>query len=538
MSASFDVVVIGSGAGGSPVAERLASAGAKVLVVERGPAFKREDFDRDEIEWCRRDRFVPSPKDDPHTRRPNNGARAMPTTDGWISTVVGGGTVHMGGYMLRAHDDDARQGSRAKGLEGQSALDWPIPFAELARYYPIAERELGVSGAPGGALPPLADHSLSALVDEAAKARGLSSIKTPRGILTAPRPDDDRLVCSYHDLCASYGCPADAKSSMSATYLRRAERSGNLTLWPETRALSLLASADGKSATGVKVLRKGAGELDVKARVVVVACGAIESARLLLLSGEPFTRSGQVGKNLWFSLFVEASGFFSKDKHAAVPDLMAGSPFLNRTVMQGGHLDGARAKEAGVDRTGTLQFNFVHDNPIHRAERVATEGGLLWGAKLKQALARSFLGGRTVVVEGFGESLPHPGAYVDLDPRANDPLGKPAARITYSHHPRDTVVAREMAKDMRALLESMGAEDIRVTRTLSETTVLQGGTCRMGTSPSDSVIGPDGAMHGLPNVFVTDGGALPSSTTVPITLTIVANALRTAEHIKARLAKG
>ncbi len=536
MSAAYDVVIIGSGAGGSPVAERLASAGAKVLLVERGRRFVREDFDRDEIEWCRRDRFVPSPRSDPHMRRDDEGARATPSTDGWISTVVGGGTVHMGGYMLRAHDDDARQAARVQGVEGQSALDWPIPFRELARHYEAAERELGVSGAPyEGAMPPLADHPLGLRVDEAAKANGMSCRKTPRGILTAPRPGDDRRVCSYHDLCASYGCPEDAKASMTATYLRRAERSGNLTLWPNTRALALIPSPDNKSAAGVRVLKQGEGQLDVKARVVVVACGAIESARLLLLSGGPFA-SEQVGKNLWFSLFVEASGFFDKAKHGAVEQLMAGSPFLNRTLMQGGHLSAARAKAAGVDRTGTLQMGFVHDNPIHRAERVATEGGLLWGAKLKQELVRAFTGGRTVVVEGFGESLPHPGAYVDLDPHTRDPFGKPSARITYSHHPRDSVVAREMAKDARAVLLSMGADDIRVTRALDETTVLQGGTCRMGTSPADSVVGPDGCMHGLTNVFVSDGGALPSSTTVPITLTIVANALRTSEHIKQRLA--
>lgn len=536
MSAEFDVVIIGSGAGGAPVAERLASAGAKVLLVERGPRYSREQFDRDEIEWCRRDRFVPSPKSDPHMRRTQDGARAIPTTDGWISTVLGGGTVHMGGYMLRAHEDDARQGTRLAGLEAQSAVDWPLPFDDVARLYPVVEREIGVSGAPDGAMPPLSDHPLGARVDEVAKQSGLSCIKTPRGILTQARPDEDRRVCGYHDLCASYGCPDDAKASMSATYLRRAERTKNLTVWTDTRALELIAAPDKKSAAGVRVFKKGQGQLDVKARVVVVACGAIESARLLLLSGAPFNPGGQVGKNLWFSLFVEATGFFDKVKHSGVEQLMAGSPFLNRTLMHGGHLPSSRAKATGLDRTGTLQLNFVHDNPIHRAERTATEGGLVWGAKLKESLKRAFTGGRTVVVEGFGESVPHPGAYIDLDPRARDALGKPVARITYSHHPRDTVVAKEMAKDAAAVLQAMGADDVRVTRALSETTVLQGGTCRMGTSPENSVIGPDGALHGLPNVFVTDGGALPSSTTVPITLTLVANALRTAEHIQRALA--
>lgn len=530
MSDSFDVVVIGSGAGGAPAAERLASAGAKVLVVERGPFYQRDDFDRDEIEWCRRDRFVPSPRTDPHMRRSDEGQRAVVTSDGWISTVVGGGTVHMGGYLLRADADDARQRTRLDAVGGHTALDWAVPFAELERYYAAAEQELGVSGGRKDLLRALADHPLAKKVEAAAKARGLPCIPTPRGILSEPRPGDDRRSCDMNDLCASYGCPSDAKAAMGPTYLRRGQKAGNLTLWPETRALELVATGDKKAAEGVRVFKKGEGERLVKARAVVVACGAIESARLLLLSGEPFGR-GPVGKNLWFSLFVEATGFFDASKHG--DGVLSGSPFLNRTVMPGGHLPAGRREK--LDRTGTLQLGFVHDNPIHRAERVATEGGLLWGRELKEKLHRYFTGGRAVVVEGFGESLPHAGAYIDLDPQKRDSLGKPAARITYFHHPRDTEVAAEMAKDARALLEHMGADDVRLTRPLAETTVLQGGTCRFGASPKDSVIDPTGALHGVSNVFVSDGAALPSSCAVPITLTIVANALRTAEHVKAKL---
>ena len=95
---TFDAVVVGSGAGGAPLACRLCEAGWKVLLVERGKAYQRADFDRDEIEWSRRDRFVPSPRTDPHTRRSDEGQRAGLTTDGWISTVLGGGTVHMGAW--------------------------------------------------------------------------------------------------------------------------------------------------------------------------------------------------------------------------------------------------------------------------------------------------------------------------------------------------------------------------------------------------------------------------------------------------------
>jgi choline dehydrogenase-like flavoprotein len=534
----FDAVVVGSGAGGAPLACRLCEAGWKVLLVERGRAYQKTDFDRDEIEWCRRDRFVPSPKTDPHTRRSDEGQRSAPSADGWISTVLGGGTVHMGAYLLRAGVDDTRQQTRLKDTadRGHSALDWVVPHKDLERYYDVAERDLGVSGSKGAGTPFLGHHPLALKLDQAAQKVGLTSTPTPRGILTQARPEDDRLPCAYRQLCASYGCPNDAKSSMPATYLRRAHKTGNLTVRTETLATKIVLDQSTKKATGV-VLRdlKELREETVTAKVVVVAAGAIESARLLLLSGEGFNPQGQVGKNLWFSLFVEVAGFFTKEKHADVVDLMSGSPFLNRSVAVDRRLDAATQKTALIDRTGMFQTSFVHDNPIHRAERVATEslgaGKVLWGRDLKLALQKEFRGGRRVILEGFGEQLPHPGMYVDLDPDVKDRHGLAAARMTVWHHGRDQRVATQMQKDGQALLAAAGADDVKVVRSMAETTVLQGGTCRFGDDEKTSVIDSDGALHAVKNVYVADGGALPSSMTVPATLTIVANSLRTAERL-------
>lgn len=538
---AFDAVVIGSGAGGSPLACRLCEAGWKVLLVERGRAYTKTDFDRDEIEWCRRDRFVPSPRTDPHTRRSDEGQRAGLSADGWISTVLGGGTVHMGAYLLRAGVDDTRQGSRVAAFadKGHSALDWAVPHKDFGRFYDTAELELGVSGAKASGQPALVAHTLAAKADAAAQKLGLTSQPTPRGILTVSRPEEDRISCAYRQQCVSYGCPNDARSSMPATYLRRAQKTGNLTVWTESLATKLLLDPTTKKATGA-VVRRLVEQKDetVTAKVVVVACGAIESARLLLLSGDGFNPNQQVGKNFWFSLFVETSGFFDKETHADIADLMTGSSFLNRSVALDRTLPATVQKEIKVDRTGMWQVSFVHDNPIHRAERVATEtrGGnkLLWGKDLKAALVKEFRGGRRVILEGFGEQLSHPGMYVDLDPEVKDQNRLPVARMTVWHHGRDQRVAQHMQKEGTALLTAMGATDVRTVRALSETTVLQGGTCRFGDDPTTSVTDRDGAMHAVKNVYVSDGGSLPSSMTVPATLTIVANSLRIAERLLAR----
>jgi choline dehydrogenase-like flavoprotein len=535
---TFDAVVVGSGAGGAPLACRLCEAGWKVLLLERGRAYVRSDFDRDEIEWSRRDRFLPSTRTDPHTRRNDEGKRAVVTRDGWISTVLGGGTVHMSGFFPRAHAEDARQATRldAAGERAHEALDWAVPFSELAPFYDAAERELGVSGAKGSGLPPLAVHPIAQVVDAAAAALKLPTMPTPRGILSVARPEEERLPCAYRQMCGSYGCPNDAKSSMPATYIRRAAKTGRLTVWTEAVATRVLLDESKKKATGVQVRRidTGVDEM-VTAGVVVVAGGAIESARLLLLSDKALDPHAQIGKHLWFSLFVELSGFFSREKHGAIAELMTGSPFINRSIRVDGVLSKEEQAAAKVDRGGMLHAGFTHDNPIHRAERVATEtlsdGKLLWGRAFKQELRRQFREGRQIILEGFGELTPHLGSRIDLDPDVRDRFGLPVARITQWHHPRDRRVAAQIAKDGQALLSAMGAEDIRVLRSLGTTTPLQGGTCRFGLDPRTSVTTPAGHLHAVDNVYVTDGGSLPSSLTVPPTLTIIANSLRIAAGI-------
>lgn len=529
---TYDAIIIGSGAGGAPVAQRLTAAGMNVLLVERGKRYDKNDFaQRDEVEWCRRDRFTPSILTDAHTRRNDEGQKAQPTTDGWISVILGGGTVHMSGFFLRALPADAKQGTRLQDVKGHTAIDWAVPYEEIAAYYPIVEDELGVSGAQGGKLPALHEHAMSARADAVGKRLGIPIMRTPRAILTEPRPDEDRQACAYRLTCASYGCPKDARGSMLVTYLRRGEKTGKLTVRTETYATRI--EREGDRATGVRLKPLNGGpEETVKAGLVVVAASAIESARLLLLSGEGFNPNGNVGKNLWFSLYVDVNGWFPKAKF---PEVMTGSPFIHRTINYGGVLDATQKAALGLDRTGTLDLLWQHDNPIHRAERVATENGLFWGTTLKKKMKAAFLDGRTMLCEGFGESLSHPGAYIDLDPDTKDQHGLPVARITHWHHPRDQQVAEALGKTGTQVLQEMGAEDVRVRVRLGETVILQGGTCRFGSDPKNSVTTPDGNVHGLKNVYVTDGGSIPSSGTSPGTETIIANALRISDGIlKAR----
>jgi|GEM_PF-1890375 len=529
---TYDAIIIGSGAGGGPVAHRLAKAGANVVVIERGKRHQASDFDRDEIEWCRRNRFIPSVVTDPHTRRTTEKKRANPTTDGWISTVVGGGTVHMGAFFLRAHPDDFKQKTRllddaeAKA-QPHTAADWPFAYKELVPFYDEVERVVGVSPSAASNNPPLMAHPVSTKIDAAAKAIGVDAVHTPRGISSVARPDEGRKPCAHRPLCASYGCPNDAKGSTLVSYLRAGEKTGNLKVMAETRCTKILV--ENGRAVGVDIVERGAKKT-LKAKVVVVACGAIESARLMLLSG---VGNDQVGKNLWFSLFTETSAFFAK---TAFPEVMGGVPFVNRTLAPSGMVSSSWQEKLGVRRAGTLQLSWVHDNPIFRAERVATERGkLLYGSDLKRALEHQFLDGRAMRAEGFGETVPHAGAYVDLDNRKKDALRQPVARITWKQHKSNAKTAKAMKQLAETFFKEMGASDVQTPFWQSQTWVLQGGTCRMAKTAAEGVVDERGEVFGVKGLFVSDGAAMPSSLAVPTTLTLMANAARVSTFVQEAL---
>jgi len=545
-----DAVVVGSGAGGAPMALQLARAGLKVVVLEKGPAYDKADFNHDEIATSRRNFFMPLPWDEPHLWRVGQSGKYTRTNNAWTANCVGGGTVHMSGFFYRLKPVDFRMKSMLGAPAGSTVVDWPIRYEDLLPYYEQAEEEIGVSGVVTNhpwaeprrkpyPLPPLDEHPIAKEIDRAGKKIGVHPYPTARGITS--RPYRGRGGCIYCMFCGSYGCESGAKSSTQAALMPLALATGKVELRPKSMVRSVEVTSDGR-AKSVVYIDEGGALQEQPARIVVVSCTAVESARLLLNSRSArwpkglANDSGLVGKNLMFSGFGRSRASFRISKRKqSWPWLDDPSPFVQRSLSD--HYVLPASTKLGSRKGGAIGFLWEHPAPIGQAIVLAQGGKGAFGKELKERF-RVFRDSKVLQFETYAEWLPTPGTSVGVEDTVLDKYGLPVAAITIDRHPADVPVTRYLIDRGEEVLRAMEPDALWRVTEAGETTILQHGTCRFGDDPATSVLDRDCRAHTVPNLWVVDGSFMPTSGGNPNTLTIIANAYRVADRLVKKVKSG
>lgn len=552
----YDVCVIGSGAGGGPVALTLAQAGHSVVVLEKGPWYTEKTFFKDEKGDVY---YTPNLRDEQHVveeRNEDDEWAGTPTSESgwsfWNGNMVGGSSNLMSGFFTRLKPDDFRLLSAFGPIAGANVVDWPISYEDLEPYYAKVESVVGVSGkvvphphleprsTPDFPYPPTQEHFLSKVIDQACEKLGYHSLPLPRAVLS--RPDMGRQSCQYSGYCGSYGCASGAKGSARAALLDHALKTKRCEIRPHAKVQRLISDQSGKVTAAEYVDAQGKTQT-IRAKIFVVACQAIETSRLLLLSTGPQhaqglgNQSGQVGKNLIFSAGGSGRGEFSYAKFSPeqARELKQIGPFVDRHIQDWYFYTDPKTKRRV--KGGTIDFLLRHPNSISRAQSLRRDGDgkLLWGSALKTRLLQDFTSTQSLDFEVFNDWLPTDDCFVSLDGTVKDKWNVPVAKMRLNAHPRDLEVGEYLAKKGETVMQAMGAENVYSSVSPSPPANLVAGGCRFGKDPKTSVLDPDCRVHTAENVFVTDGSFMPTGGSVPYTWTIYANAFRVADIIKKQI---
>jgi len=554
MTTECDVCVVGSGAGAGPIAFELAKAGYAVTVLEKGAWYQESDFFKDE-QLARHDVFQSSFKDEPHVIvQPNkDGSWYRNTTSRfWGGNIVGGASNFMSGYFHRLKPDDFHLVSSFGVIKGANTVDWPISYADLEPYYSKVEQVVGVSGrvvphphleprsSQDFPLPPTVEHPIASWFDKACEKMNLHPLPMARAILS--RPYNGRKSCEYSGYCGSYGCASGAKSSSRAALLDQAISTGNCEIIPYAKAYRINSNQKG-TADAVDYYDRQGNSVQVRAKIIVVACYSIESVRLLLSSIGAKHPDGignkhqQIGKNLHCCSGGTGHGVFefAQFSQQQVKELNILGPFFNRALQDWYVIDDKKVFGRKV-KGGTIDFVFDPPTPTSVANSLKRKNGeLLWGTALKQHLKANFTQSKDFKFEVFCDWLTTDDCYVSLDSQQKDKWGSAVAKIKVGYHPHDMKVSRYIVQKGEQVMRAMGAQRVWGNAFSSPTSNLIAGGLRFGNDPKTSALDADCRVHGTDNLFVSDGSFMPNGGSVTPTFTIYANSFRVADKIKAQL---
>jgi len=547
-------------------AKVLAEGGADVCMLEAGPMWdpvKDAYMFKWPFESPRRGAATPkqefgefdacfggfSLEGEPYTRGPGT------TFDWFRGRMLGGRTNHWGRIALRFGPDDFRR----KSLDGLGD-DWPITYEDIKPYYDNVDRLIGIFGAhidlpnePDGIfMPPPRPRCYELLVKKAADRLNVMCVPSRMSIITQPL--NGRIACHYCGQC-NRGCATHSNFSSPSVLLPPALATKRLTIQTGAMAREITVGADGL-ATGVTYIDKATGrDNHVRARIVVLAASACESARILLNSKSPRfpqglgNSTGNVGRYLTDSTGVGVTGFIPSmmDMPPHNEDGVGGMHLYMPWWLDNRKLDFPRGYHIEVGG-GRRMPSFGFMGNIHLYAGMQGSGtppaGVGYGKTLKDDYRRFY--GATVGFAGRGEMIPNEHSYCEIDPTVVDRFGIPVLRFHFRWSDYEYKQAKHMNETFRAIIAEMGGTPMSpMPAAESGYGILAGGriihelgVTRMGRDPKTSVVNANCQAHDVRNVFVADAGPFVSQPDKNPTWTILALAWRTSDFIVDQRRKG
>lgn len=556
MADTYDAVVVGSGAGGGMAAWVLTTAGAKVLMLEAG-----RDYSPDETPMLNFARDAPlrgtgTPDkqfgyydatvdggwdipDEPYTVA--EGSNFM----WWRSRMLGGRTNHWARNSFRMGPYDFKPYSR-DGI----GVDWPVSYEEIAPWYDRTEKLVGVYGANLGLenhpdsgrdvlQPPPALRVWELFLKAGGDSIGIPVVPARRAIIT--RQFDERSPCYWASPCGR-GCGIGAAFQTTTSLIPWAKATGNLTIQTGAMVYEVMLDATGK-ASGVRYIDKATGShREAKGRVVVLAASTGETARILLNS-KPNGRSeglanssGQVGRNLMDTVGSRVTAY--------IPAL-EGRPIYNESGAHGLHayIPFWLYKEQAAGRLDFPRGYHVEIGGGFGEPDINGYGGFDgYGAGLRGQVRQRY--GARIGLTQRGEMTPNAKTFCEIDPETTDKFGIPVLRFHFGWTDYEHKQVDHFQTAMRELIDRLGGVEVSEQKPGAEMISTGGeiihevGAARMGTNAKDSVTDAFGRTWDVDNLYLTDGSVFCSKAHKNPTISILALAMRSGDHIAGRLKSG
>ncbi len=517
MTEHFDVIIIGTGAGGGTLAHTLCSSGKQILLLERG-----EFLPRELANWSPDDVFIDGRYISPDTWYDGEGTAFQPQAH----YFVGGATKLYGAALYRLRPGDFGE---IRHVDGVSPA-WPVSYDEFEPWYTKAEELYQVHGTHGEdptegpyskpyPWPPVSHEPRLQEISDALEAKGYHPFSAPCGI-QLDEADRTRSLCIRCAWCDGYPCMVHAKADAEVMAVRPSLQSPDVTLLTGATAIRLETDPSGRSVNGV-VVERGGGHEVYDADIVVLAAGAANSAKLLLNSANDAHPTGlangsdQVGRNYMF--------------HNCKAVVSLGTE-PNDTVFQ---------KTLGINdfyfAEGDREWPLGNIQMVGKSNAGAMKGEEPKLTKLAPRWTLDDVAKHAVDWWLTTEDLPRPDNRVTVD-------GQGSVHLTYQA--TNDKEADGLYGELRTILNHVGMADHHVLRKnfyMSMDVPVAGcahqaGTCRFGQDPATSVLDADCKAHELDNLYVVDTSFFPSIGAVNPALTAMANAIRVGEHLKERLA--